>query len=339
MRIVFLFLTLCFYSVKIYAQSITGFVYDAATKEPLVGASVYFDNTTIGTSTDFDGAFELEMQEGLGTGLVASFVGYASSFKNNFDSDKPLYIYLKQDSNLLEEVVLTPDDDWSRELKLEQFRKHYLGSSERGVRCSILNEDDLILVYSKKRKRMYARAKAPLQIQNNALQYLIQVELKAFGVGYSTVSRNKKNIVSDRVTYKGFNLFKSLDSVDSKFVWDARRQAYLGSVLHFMRSMSAKNLPNQGYRIRVQGKFVEPAEAITVIEDPSSGGVKVKAKGNIEILFRAKRWSIMQTDVPEFQIDKQGNHSPVDKVRFGGDMGDQRMGDTLPLDFLVQKNL
>ena len=60
-----------------YAQSglnISGTVTDTA-GEPLIGASVFVEgNTTVGTVTDFDGAYTLTVPEG-STALVFSFIG------------------------------------------------------------------------------------------------------------------------------------------------------------------------------------------------------------------------------------------------------------------------
>jgi len=325
--------------IKLYSQTISGSVYDKSTKDPLVGASVYFDNTTIGTSTDFDGHFEISLPEGIRSSLVISFLGYSTEIRNRPEANENLRIYLDPDSNILEEVVLSPDDDWPRELKLSEFKKHYLGSSSRGRSCKILNEDDLILIYSKKRKRLYARIKSPLLIQNDKLKYLITADLKAFGLGYSSVSRNKKNLVSTGVVYKGLNRYQNLDSIDSPSVKQARLDAYDGSVLHFMRSLASRELFTQGYRIRYQGKFVDPDEVITVLEQKGTGKFLVRLKDKIEIMYKSTDLSAMEVVVKEFYIDQQGNHSPIDKVRFGGVMGDQRMGDALPMDFLIRDNL
>ena len=318
------------------AQAVSGFVYDKQTREPLVGASVYMDNSTIGTSTDFDGAFEITIPDGLKSSLVVSFVGYETLVRSKPDGSKPLRLYLEPGSNMLEEVVLSPDDDWSRELKLAEFKKHYLGTSLRGLRCTILNEDDLVLTFSKKRKRLYARTKAPLLIENRLLHYRITADLRAFGLGYNKVSRNQKNLVSSGVIYKGLNRYQSLDSVDSPTVKRVRMQAYYGSVLHFMRALAAKDLFAQGYRIMYRGKIVNPEDVISVVPQPGSDKVMVRLADVIEILYRGKDRSVMEVVSNTFYIDGQGNHSPIDKVRFGGVMGDQRMGDALPNDFLLR---
>jgi hypothetical protein len=334
--LIIIFVACLLFCDRLNAQTVSGFVYDKETRDPLVGASVYMDNSTIGTSTDFDGAFEIVIPEGIESSFVVSFVGYATVVRSKPDGSQTLRLYLEPDSNILEEVVLSPDDDWPRELKLSEFKKHYLGTSLRGKRCTILNEDDLILTFSKKRKRLYARTKAPLLIENDQLKYLITADLRAFGLGYSKVSRNKKNLVSSGVIYKGMNRYTSLDSIDSPAVEHARQQAYFGSVLHFMRALAANDLFAQGYRIRYQGKFVDPEKLISVLPQKGTDKVLVRTSDVIEILYRGKDLSVMEVTSNTFYIDSQGNHSPIDKVRFGGVMGDQRMGDALPNDYLLQ---
>ena len=57
-------------------RAITGTVTDADTKEPLIGANILIQGTTIGTITDFDGNFSLDVPEGT-TALLISYTGYA----------------------------------------------------------------------------------------------------------------------------------------------------------------------------------------------------------------------------------------------------------------------
>ena len=319
-----------------FSQEIRGYVFDKLTREPLIGASVYFDNTTIGTSTDLDGYFEITPREGIRSSMIISYIGYDPEVRNQASASDNLRIYLEPTTDMLEEVILSPDDDWPRELKLSEFKKHYLGTSPRGRTCVILNEDDLDLVYSKKRKRLYARSKAPIQIENKMLGYRITADLRAFGLGYSSVSRNKKKLVSSGVIYKGLNRYEDVNENRSPTVRQARLDAYYGSVLHFMRALSSGNLLPEGYRIRYQGKFIEPNQMFTVTEQGGARGTRVRLKDKVEILYKATELSAMEVVSKEFYIDEQGNHSPVDKVRFGGVMGDQRMGDALPMDFSIQ---
>ena len=57
------------------AADIKGVVKDSETKEPLIGASVQIDGTTVGTITDLDGSFVLNGVKGETT-IVVSYVSY-----------------------------------------------------------------------------------------------------------------------------------------------------------------------------------------------------------------------------------------------------------------------
>ncbi|WP_246141505.1 TonB-dependent receptor domain-containing protein [Phaeodactylibacter luteus] len=56
--------------------SLRGFVFDATTDDPLIGASVVVDGTTDGTVTDFDGAFEVRAKSAFPLTLNISYIGY-----------------------------------------------------------------------------------------------------------------------------------------------------------------------------------------------------------------------------------------------------------------------
>src|SRR5690625_51743 len=57
------------------AQSVTGTVVDAGNQEPIIGASILEKGTYNGTTTDFDGRFELNLTTDEAV-LVVSYVGY-----------------------------------------------------------------------------------------------------------------------------------------------------------------------------------------------------------------------------------------------------------------------
>lgn len=59
------------------AQNIKGYVINGNTQTGLTGVNVYIDGTTIGTTTDENGFFDLKI-EGLPMVLTVSYIGYAS---------------------------------------------------------------------------------------------------------------------------------------------------------------------------------------------------------------------------------------------------------------------
>ena len=80
---------------------VTGTVTDQA-GEPLIGASVTVPGTSVGTSTDIDGNFKLNVAQG--QKLRISYVGYLS--KEVTVKGNHITIALKEDNEMLDEVVV-----------------------------------------------------------------------------------------------------------------------------------------------------------------------------------------------------------------------------------------
>ena len=320
------------------SQEITGLVLDGKTDKPLEGASIYFDNTTIGTVTNSKGEFVLDFNKDIKTPLVISFVGYETMIMDEFSTIEKLKIYIYESRSTLGEVVINSKGGWSRELKLSEFRKHYLGESKNGESCSILNEEDLILRYDKNKRQLTAKSERPIFIKNNNLNYFVSVDLLYFEINYYYVSKNKKRLSVYNVYYSGSNFFRSLQTNPTKNTLQIRKKTYFGSTLHFMRALASDRLREEGYKIYLGSTQVSPEKCITIIPMDNLFNVTVKLRDRLNIQFKNEKQSSIESLVPEFYIDNFGNHFPLDKVIFSGDLGRQRMGDALPLDFLLTKH-
>lgn len=81
----------------------TGRVYDIDNNEPLIGVNILVKGKDIGTATDFNGKFSLEVEEG--ATLVFSYIGYN---EKEVKASKAALgaIYLTSDAKQLEEVVV-----------------------------------------------------------------------------------------------------------------------------------------------------------------------------------------------------------------------------------------
>lgn len=88
-----------------WAQSakITGTVTSAEDNEPVIGASIVVKGTTIGTVTNFDGTFELDVPENAKT-LVFSYIGMKAK---EVTAQTNMKVTLESDSKALDEVVVT----------------------------------------------------------------------------------------------------------------------------------------------------------------------------------------------------------------------------------------
>lgn len=104
MKHLFLLLTLLSFSLTALAQQkVTGKVKDSS-GEPVIGASVVVKgNNTMGTITDFDGNFMLDVPTK--SVLVISYIGYVTQ-EVPTAGKKSLEIILKEDTKTLDEVVV-----------------------------------------------------------------------------------------------------------------------------------------------------------------------------------------------------------------------------------------
>ena len=102
-RTFLIFLLGLFVSVGAFAQkiSVTGVVKDEAGLA-VIGGSVYIKGTTTGVITDVDGKFSLSANKG--DILVFSYVGFVT--QEVPASEEPLNIILREDAEMLEEVVV-----------------------------------------------------------------------------------------------------------------------------------------------------------------------------------------------------------------------------------------
>lgn len=86
------------------AQTITGVITDAETNEPLIGAAISLDGTTIGAATNINGEYTLNVPELQGT-LVVRYIGYVSQ-RIDIDGRDQIDIQLETDLYSLGEVVM-----------------------------------------------------------------------------------------------------------------------------------------------------------------------------------------------------------------------------------------
>lgn len=84
---------------------IEGSVIDAATHEPIVGATISVPERKTGTLTDFNGKFVIDAPN-LPTVLKVNFVGYREQQVDVYDNSEALVINLKEAYDLLQEVVV-----------------------------------------------------------------------------------------------------------------------------------------------------------------------------------------------------------------------------------------
>ncbi len=109
-RILPVLLILCvLFPVLLAGQSnavFRGYVKDAKTGEPLIGASVGVKGTSFGTSTDYEGSFQLKLPQPFPVTIIVTYVGYIKQELVVSSGSKPIEIRLKDNSKELKEVAI-----------------------------------------------------------------------------------------------------------------------------------------------------------------------------------------------------------------------------------------
>jgi hypothetical protein len=334
-----LFLLFCilFISKSIYSQNIQGLITDANTNEVIEGASVYFDNTTIGVISNMEGQFEIPFDASINTPLIISFLGYKKQIISNYSADTLLHIKLVEDFDALNEVVIESKDSWSRKKKLEQFKLQFLGFSSNSLSCKILNEDDIILRYLEEDNMLVASSKRPIKIYNKNLGYDIEYDLQEFEIQYEISSGSIKINSVSSVFYSGTTFYKS-DQENNKIL-KRRRNAYYGSLLHFMRSLLYDKLEENKFSLLYEKKVVAVENFISkyATNDPSIYKVRIFKPLTIVYDSNVSRQSSVIPNQIYFYLDLNGGYSPIEALTFTGEMGLKRFGDTLPIDYEPEK--
>lgn len=87
--------------------TVKGTVTDAATKEPLIGVSVFIPGTNTGTSTDFEGNYQIRTNQAKNK-IQFSYLGYGTQTRTIIPGEEQVIdVRLEGDAKQLKEVVVT----------------------------------------------------------------------------------------------------------------------------------------------------------------------------------------------------------------------------------------
>jgi len=208
---------------------VTGLVIDAV-GNPLEGASVYLNNSSIGTTTSVNGNFNLNVEHGY-YDLIVSYVGYETTTYNLNTLEVPQSIVFKlvEKTNRLNEIVLKEKKKMSRSRRaffMKKFKDNFLGTTFLASKTKIKNEYAIQFDYSESANILEVNVSEPLIIENKGLGYKVVYDLIHF----------QMNAVE--VNYLGYSKFEDLEgSAKQMKKWEASRQvSYEGSIAHFLKS-------------------------------------------------------------------------------------------------------
>lgn len=243
MKLLYLF---CFLFLSLESTSQTllkGVVLDAEKNKPVSNASVFLNNTSIGTKADEQGNFTLTIPNGKFE-LIVSSVGYQTHTQTISSSETAVFftVKLQVKSQLMQTVVVEPyeKDGWQKWGKF--FLESFIGTSANAKDCEIKNTRAVNFIHSKKKNTLSAVADETLVIENKALGYTIHYQLESFHYDFK----------NNYLVWAGYPFFEPMKGSKSKQKqWMKKRnEAYNGSMMHFMRSVYRNRLVEEGFEIR-----------------------------------------------------------------------------------------
>ncbi|MGE5352435.1 MAG: carboxypeptidase-like regulatory domain-containing protein, partial [Acidobacteriota bacterium] len=241
----FFILPLSLFSQDITKGTVKGKVTDLETKEPLINATVFLENTTYGTATEIKGGYEIPDINPGSYHLIVSMVGYEiKRIPVNVLKGSTLArdIELKQKPMVLGQVNVTGkvSDEWNEYIEI--FEREFIGKGKFSHDVKLLNPEVINFTKDEDKNELKAFSDSIIQLENKALGYKLFVVLEAFSY-----------YISGDVDYLVHVRFQELkaEDEDEKSEWNENRHyCYLGSPKHFFSSLINKMLFQEGFGVK-----------------------------------------------------------------------------------------
>jgi len=340
------FLLLWLISGSLQAQKLTGIVFDRKNQEPVAGAHVYLDGSSLYDVTNADGKFEIKETSILTLPLVVSHISYHTKVISSPFTSLPDTIFVDEKENLLGEVVVQAGK-YSRRQLLNAFRSEFLGSSTGAKSCIIENENRIDLWYNSQTNTLSASCDEPILVHNRFLGYRIYVRLNKFEMEYTS---RKFGVGQPVVFFECTTYFNDL-APSNKNITNRREFILEGSSRHFLYALENGLSEHFGYGLYLNNNKFQTSvtECFTVIDSLGLKNVHVNNRlkpkdipvyqglpyfGRINV----KR-NLQQTELifytNNFFVNEWGYLSHTEDILFVGYMGALRIGDMLPADYEI----
>jgi hypothetical protein len=324
-KIICLFFFLYSFAIS-YNQVINGTVIDKQSQCPVGYASVYFDGTFVGTIADQNGHFTLDVSRYVSMPLTISAVGYYSATVSNFLATNLVIIRLDQKIYNLNEVVVNGKSlEKERIWNLEIFKEHFIGTTSNAKKCTILNENDITFNYYSDNDTLKAFASKPILIENRALGYNVMFYLNKF----EYYKKSKRAMFLGSIFFDENITFKER----SKHFYERKRiHAYLGSRMHFFRTLWSEDSLHTGFTLK-DSAFNRVSFKSIVAQD-SLGQKYLKYKGRLRVDYYQSKSQILFIKNESF-FDKTGYFDPTG-TRWKGELTKRLIADWLPYEFTLE---
>lgn len=321
-------LLLLLLSIHLFSQPIRGVVLDEKTGNTIDYAAVYIDGTFIGTTTDEEGEFSVDMKTFQDHPLMISAMGYKSYSLDHPSPGKFYRILLERKVFEIEEISVTKKSlELKRKANLRVFRQEFLGNSNNAKKCQILNEEVISFNYEEGWSMLKAFASAPLEIQNDALGYKLVYYLDHFS--YDRVNKT--------ISFSGSIIFtedlgagnRSMQQFERR-----RKNTFTGSRQHFFRALWDNDLKNSGFAIE-RFQFNDQLKYEDVVMEDDQGNRYFTYSEELDIWFIRYRSRVRFLKFLVY-FDPSGYFDP-DALQWQGAMSAARIADLLPYEYQLPR--
>ena len=218
---------------------ISGCITDAEDGEPIPAVTVFFTNTTIGTSTDMDGNYRLSIPGEGSYNLTVSHVGYQTVVKDIEPGSTSIVFDVDLQIQELEGATVSAGVRFRRS-DINLFWRTLLGKNPSQRTIQATNTEAVYYFYNPETKILKVTCREPLQIVNYETGYHIQCIVDNFIHDYNT-GITDWNVQS---------IFKELEpaNVRQKKNWEVKREdVYNVSVTKFVKSLYHNSLHRDGF--------------------------------------------------------------------------------------------
>lgn len=229
--------------------AISGYVTDAVSGLPLPNVNVFLANTTRGTVTDTAGGYNIR---GVPVGtydFVVSLLGYEMQKRRIRITTADTTVNLRLTATTLAmgevEVLATPAREWQK--NLQRFEILFWGDRYDNEKCKILNPEVLDFVIEKEPHCFITTASRPLRLENHYLGYRAEFILQEFRFYWDRAEIKYAFIPR-------FDAMSPADASEARRWHENRRQAYYGSLRHFLAALIAGRLAQEKYAVTLLSK-------------------------------------------------------------------------------------
>ncbi len=223
---------------------IEGIVIDNESRAPIGGANVFITGTAIGNSTNQDGEFLFETTLKSEEELTVSFIGYHSqTFPIDLSEDRTEFqfqIELQKNEFVLDDVVILNDNSlWLK--NFEDFKREFIGTNRFAQQTNIINRW-VVDFTQESGGELYAMASEPIIVENRALGYRIQIDMKDF--------LWKLNSETGHFYFNiDFRELQARSELEYENWQKNRRDVYIGSMKHFFKSLFHDELNRNQFEV------------------------------------------------------------------------------------------